>query len=175
LLAVHDETPRTGVPLGLAPAPLAGQHYVLSLTAPDGYTAQRSYSVASAPDDSGKIELTVEKLDGGEVSSFLHDIAEIGDEIEVRGPIGRWFVWEADTPALLIGGGSGVVPLMSMLRLARRIGRTDLLQVVVSVRTPTISTTPTSPASRRTSCTRERHRPARRARRAGSRQPTSRR
>jgi ferredoxin-NADP reductase len=114
----------------------AGQHYVVRLTAPDGYTAQRSYSVASAPDDTGVIELTVEHLPDGEVSSYLHDVAEVGDTLEVRGPIGGWFVWDGDTPALLVGGGSGVVPLMSMLRLARRIGRTELLRLVVSVRRP---------------------------------------
>jgi ferredoxin-NADP reductase len=114
----------------------AGQHYIVRLTAPDGYTASRSYSVASAPDGSGEIELTVERLEDGEVSTFLHDVAEVGDEIEMRGPIGGWFVWDGTTPALLIGGGSGIVPLMAMLRLARREERADLLRLVVSVRTP---------------------------------------
>jgi ferredoxin-NADP reductase len=119
------------------PAPrLAGQHYVVRLTAPDGYSAQRSYSVASAPDGSNEIELTVERLDGGEVSTFLHDDLMVGDEIELRGPIGRWFVWEGTTPALLVGGGSGVVPLMAMLRLARKLGRPELVRLVVSVRAP---------------------------------------
>jgi ferredoxin-NADP reductase len=119
------------------PSPhMAGQHYIVRLTAPDGYTASRSYSVASAPDGSSTIEITVERLPGGEVSEFLHDELRAGDELEVRGPIGRWFVWEGDTPALLVGGGSGVVPLMAMLRLARRIGSTALLRVVVSVRNP---------------------------------------
>jgi ferredoxin-NADP reductase len=115
---------------------MAGQHYVVRLTAPDGYTAQRSYSIASAPDDSGHIEITVERLDDGEVSTFLHDEVRIGDALEVRGPIGRWFVWGGDTPATLIGGGSGVVPLMAMLRLARRVRRSDLVRLVVSVRAP---------------------------------------
>ena len=96
---------------------------------------QRSYSVASAPDGSNEFELTVERLDDGEVSTFLHDEVVVGDELEVRGPIGGWFVWDGDTPALLVGGGSGVVPLMAMLRLARRTGRSDLVQLVVSVRT----------------------------------------
>jgi ferredoxin-NADP reductase len=105
---------------------VAGQHYIVRLTAPDGYRAQRSYSVASAPDDSGTIELTVERLEGGEVSSFLHDVVAVGG----------FFVWPGDTPAVLLGGGSGVVPLMSMLRSARLAGRADLLQLVVSVRTP---------------------------------------
>jgi ferredoxin-NADP reductase len=115
---------------------LAGQHYIVRLTAPDGYTASRSYSVASAPDDSGEVELTVERLPRGEVSVYLHDVAEPGDELEVRGPIGGWFVWRGDSPALLVGGGSGVVPLMAMLRLARRTGRSDLVRLVVSVRSP---------------------------------------
>ena len=113
----------------------AGQHYVLRLTAPDGYTASRSYSVASAPDGTDEIELTVERLPHGEVSGFLHDVAVPGDELEVRGPVGGWFVWDGDEPALLLGGGSGVVPLMAMLRLARATGTTDRLRLVVSVRT----------------------------------------
>lgn len=113
-----------------------GQHYVIRLTAPDGYVASRSYSIASALDGSSEFDVTVERLDDGEVSSFLHDVVEIGDELEVRGPIGGWFVWDGTTPVLLIGGGSGVVPLMAMLRHARRIGRSDLVRLVVSVRTP---------------------------------------
>jgi ferredoxin-NADP reductase len=139
VLAVRDETPRTRTFRLALPEPrphLAGQHYVLRLTAPDGYTASRSYSVASAPDDSGEIELTVERLDGGEVSEFLHDVVEPGDELEVRGPIGGFFAWDGDTPALLVGGGSGVVPLMAMLRQARRSGRPDLVRLVVSARSP---------------------------------------
>ncbi|HEY2520342.1 MAG TPA: FAD-binding oxidoreductase [Streptosporangiaceae bacterium] len=118
---------------------LAGQHFIVRLTAPDGYVAQRSYSVGSAPAASGpsdSIELTVERLPDGEVSSFLHDVVAVGDELQVRGPIGGWFVWRGDTPALLVGGGSGVVPLMAMLRLARREGREGMLRLVVSVRRP---------------------------------------
>jgi ferredoxin-NADP reductase len=115
---------------------LAGQHFVVRLRAPDGYTASRSYSVASAPDGTPEIEITVERLPGGEVSSFLHDEVVPGDELEVRGPIGGWFVWRADTSALLVGGGSGLVPLMAMLRLARRCHRPDLVRLVVSVRAP---------------------------------------
>ena len=115
---------------------LSGQHFIVRLTAPDGYTAQRSYSVASAPDGSGTIELTVERLPEGEVSSFLHDVVMVGDDLEVRGPIGGWFIWRGDTPAVLVGGGSGVVPLMSMLRLARQRGQADLVRLVVSVRRP---------------------------------------
>jgi ferredoxin-NADP reductase len=139
VLAVHDETARARTLRLALPEPrrhLAGQHYVLRLTAPDGYTASRSYSVASAPDDTGEIELTVEKLVDGEVSEFVHDVVVPGDELEVRGPIGGFFAWAGDSPALLVGGGSGVVPLMAMLRLARRTGRADLVRMVVSARSP---------------------------------------
>ncbi|HMJ79341.1 MAG TPA: FAD-binding oxidoreductase [Iamia sp.] len=122
------------------PAPLgqrAGQHVVLRLTAPDGYSAARSYSVASAPTAEPTIDLTVERLDEGEVSTFLHDVAEVGDELELRGPIGTRFAWDPhDGPALLVGGGSGVVPLMSMLRRARAADRSDLVRLVVAARTP---------------------------------------
>jgi ferredoxin-NADP reductase len=138
VVGIRDETPRAKTfRLALSePAPhRAGQHYIVRLTAPDGYTASRSYSVASPPDGSSEFDITVERLDNGEVSTFLHDEVVVGDELEVRGPIGGWFVWDGDTPALLVGGGSGVVPLMAMLRLARRTGRTDLVRIVVSVRT----------------------------------------
>jgi len=139
VVAVRDETPtaRT-IRLALAqPVPhLPGQHYVVRLTAEDGYTASRSYSVASAPEATGEIELTVELLPDGEVSPFLHEVVAPGDVLEVRGPLGRWFTWDGLTPGLLVGGGSGVVPLMSMLRSARHAGRHDLLRLVVSVRTP---------------------------------------
>ena len=113
---------------------LAGQHYVVRLTAEDGYTAQRSYSVASAPADP-LVELFVERLDDGEVSTFLADVVEPGDRLEVRGPIGGWFVWDGEARALLVGGGTGVVPLVAMLRTARALGRTDLLRIAVSTRT----------------------------------------
>ncbi|MGZ4760723.1 MAG: ferredoxin reductase, partial [Acidimicrobiales bacterium] len=119
------------------PAPhRAGQHFVVRLTAPDGYRAMRSYSVASPPDGSGEIDLTVERLDDGEVSGFLHDVVEPGDELEVRGPIGGFFVWDGDSPAVLVGGGSGLVPLMAMLRLARAHDRSRLVRLAVSVRSP---------------------------------------
>ena len=78
----------------------------------------------------------MERLEDGEVSPFLHDELMVGDELEVRGPIGRWFVWNGVTPAVLVGGGSGVVPLMAMLRHARRIGHSDLVRLLVSARTP---------------------------------------
>ena len=115
---------------------LPGQHFVVRLTAPDGYTAQRSYSVATPPGDGWAMELTVERLDGGEVSTFLHDEVVVGDTLEVRGPIGAWFVWDGSTPVLLIGGGSGVVPLMAMLRLARRQPAQSLARLVISARGP---------------------------------------
>jgi len=113
---------------------LPGQHYVLRLTAPDGYVAQRSYSVASAPGDP-LLELFVERLDDGEVSTYLADVAEPGDQLEVRGPIGGWFAWDGETPALLVGGGTGVVPLVAMVRHAVATDRLDLLRVAVSART----------------------------------------
>ena len=96
----------------------AGQHYDIRLTAEDGYQTQRSYSIASEPEREGEVDITVERIEDGEVSSYLHDVVIPGDRIEVRGPIGGYFVWEADMtdPLLLIAGGSGVVPLMSMLR-----------------------------------------------------------
>lgn len=137
--SIREETPTAktfGLQLASPACFLAGQHYIVRLTAPDGYTASRSYSVASAPDGSPLIEITVERLPGGEVSEFLHDEVVSGDELEVRGPIGGWFVWRGKTPAILIGGGSGIVPLMAMLRLARRSGTTDLVRMIVSVRTP---------------------------------------
>ena len=96
----------------------AGQHVDLRLTAPDGYQAERSYSIASAPDATGTFDLAIDLIDDGEVSPFFHEVAEVGDAIEIRGPIGGHFVWRAGDggPLLLIAGGSGLVPLMAMLR-----------------------------------------------------------
>ncbi|MRK02984.1 oxidoreductase [Aeromicrobium sp. S22] len=122
-LEVADRTPH-----------VPGQHYVVRLRAPDGYTAQRSYSIASDPDDR-LVELMVECLPRGEVSSFLHEVVEVGDVLEVRGPIGRWFVWGGTTPALCVAGGSGVVPFVSMLRYARRTGTEPLLRIAASAQT----------------------------------------
>jgi ferredoxin-NADP reductase len=139
VVGIHDETATAKtfrLELAVPSTHLAGQHFVVRLTAPDGYRASRSYSVASAPDGTAMIELTVERLPEGEVSSFLHDEVVVGDDLEVRGPIGGWFVWRGDGPALLLGGGSGLVPLMAMLRLARRTGRADLVHLIVSTRTP---------------------------------------
>src|SRR3569832_1335416 len=113
----------------------AGQHYDLRLTADDGYQAQRSYSIASEPEFEGAIELTFERIDDGEVSTYLHDIATIGDRVEVRGPIGGYFVWDRGGPLLLIGGGSGVVPLMAMLRHRKAAGGTGTARLLYSART----------------------------------------
>ncbi len=95
-----------------------GQHYDLRLTAPDGYQAQRSYSIASEPERVGEVDLTIEKIPEGEVSPYMHDVVVPGDQVEVRGPIGGYFVWQVALggPLLLIAGGSGVVPLMAMVR-----------------------------------------------------------
>ena len=112
---------------------LPGQHYVIRLTAQDGYTAQRSYSVASAPSDP-LLEFFIDRLPDGEVSGFLADVVEVGDELELRGPIGGWFVWRGTAPALGIGGGSGVVPLVAMLRHAADVGASGLLRLAVSAR-----------------------------------------
>jgi ferredoxin-NADP reductase len=113
---------------------LPGQHYVIRLTAEDGYVAQRSYSVASPPSDD-LVEFYVERLDDGEVSTFLADGVQVGDELDVRGPIGGWFVWDGTRPAFGIAGGSGAVPLVAMLRHAADVGRTDLLRLAVAART----------------------------------------
>jgi ferredoxin-NADP reductase len=95
----------------------AGQHVDVRLTAEDGYQAERSYSIASPPEDS-RLSLTIERLDDGEVSPYLSDELKPGDKLELRGPIGGYFVWDVETggPLLLVGGGSGIVPLMAMLR-----------------------------------------------------------
>jgi ferredoxin-NADP reductase len=96
----------------------AGQHVDVRLTAEDGYQAQRSYSIASPPTDDGHVAITVERLDDGEVSPYLVDELQVGDQIELRGPIGGYFVWEPALggPLLLVAGGSGIVPLMAMIR-----------------------------------------------------------
>jgi ferredoxin-NADP reductase len=102
----------------------AGQHVDVRLTAEDGYQAQRSYSIASPPEDGARVALTVERLDDGEVSPYLTDELRIGDAVELRGPIGGWFTWDIGEggPLLLVAGGSGIVPLMAMLRHRARPG-----------------------------------------------------
>jgi len=116
----RPETPRTKTLFLDAPGwegHKAGQHVDVRLTAEDGYQAQRSYSIASAPED-GRLALCVERLDDGEVSPYLTDELRVGDKLELRGPIGGWFTWEAREggPLLLVGGGSGIAPLMAMIR-----------------------------------------------------------
>ena len=115
----------------------AGQHLDVRLTAPDGYQAQRSYSVASAPGLEGLYELAVERLEDGEVSPFFHDVAEVGDAIEIRGPFGGHFAWGSEDggPLLLIGGGSGVAPLMSILRHRAAVGDTVPVVLLYAART----------------------------------------
>lgn len=114
----------------------AGQHVDVRLTAPDGYQARRSYSIASAPEAGETIELAIEKLEDGEVSPFFHEIAAVGDEVELRGPLGGHFVWSDGDggPLLLVGGGSGVVPLMSMLRHRAMRGSLVATALVFSAR-----------------------------------------
>ncbi|MGJ9411083.1 FAD-binding oxidoreductase [Aeromicrobium sp. CF4.19] len=112
----------------------AGQHVVVRLRAADGYTAQRSYSTASMPGDP-LVELMVERLPDGEVSGFLHDEARVGDTVEVRGPIGRWFTWDGSQRAIAFAGGSGAVPVVSMLRHAVAEGLQERLRVVVVAKT----------------------------------------
>jgi ferredoxin-NADP reductase len=115
----------------------AGQHVDVRLTAEDGYQAQRSYSIASAP-ESDEVELTVERIDDGEVSPYLVDEVRPGDVFEVRGPIGGHFTWSADEggPLLLVAGGSGLAPLMSMLRPRAARGASVEVHVLVSARSP---------------------------------------
>jgi len=136
------KTLRLWLPRGHPHVP--GQHYVVRVSDDRGVQMQRSYSVASAPQPgpSGSsspgthIELTVDRLDDGFVSPILHDEVAVGDQVEVRGPFGGWFIWRGDAPALLVGGGSGVVPLMAMVRYWRQQGSDVPLALVVSVRTP---------------------------------------
>jgi ferredoxin-NADP reductase len=124
------------------PGHLPGQHVDLRLTAPDGYSTQRSYSIASAWDPTSTrpvVELTVEEVDDGEVSPYLVDVMEIGYPIELRGPVGGWFVWRAEDPpvrTVLAAGGSGLVPLMAMVRARRLAGSRAPFRLVYSVRTP---------------------------------------
>jgi len=114
-----------------------GQHVDVRLTAEDGYSTQRSYSIASAQDGS-RVELTVQRLPDGEVSPYLAQTLEIGYPLELRGPIGGWFVWDPDAtdPVLLVAGGSGIVPLMCMIRARAAAASTVPFRLVYSVRTP---------------------------------------
>src|SRR5882724_10978712 len=136
---VVPETPRTRtIVLDVSdwPGHRAGQHVDVRLTAEDGYQSERSYSIASAPDGT-RVELTVERLDDGEVSPYLTDELRAGDQIELRGPVGGYFVWEPSQggPVLLVAGGSGVVPLMAMIRLRAAAGSDADVRLLFSSRT----------------------------------------
>ena len=138
VVSIERETPtvktfRLELPMWMPHLP--GQHYDVRLTAPDGYQAQRSYSIASSPLDEGEIELTVDRLADGEVSPYMHDVLVDGDQVEVRGPFASYFVWHGEWPVLLVGGGSGVVPLMAILRHRRRTMPDLPMKLVYSVRT----------------------------------------
>jgi len=119
------------------PGHLAGQHVDVRLTAEDGYSTQRSYSLA-APADGELVELTVQRVDDGEVSPYLTEILRVGDPIELRGPVGGWFVWRptGERPVLLLAGGSGIVPLMAMIRARRQAGASTPFRLLYSVRSP---------------------------------------
>jgi ferredoxin-NADP reductase len=135
--AIKRETPRVKsfrIALPMWMEHLPGQHYDVRLTAPDGYQAERSYSIASSPLDRGEIELTIDRLEDGEVSPYFDDVVGEGDEVEVRGPFTSYFVWRGEHPVLLLGGGSGVVPLMAMLRHRRRTMPELPMRLVYSVR-----------------------------------------
>ena len=142
VVALRDET-RTARTISLDvegwPGHLAGQHVDVRLTAEDGYAAVRSYSIASAAGAAGeRMDITVEELDDGEVSPFLARDLAVADQLEVRGPIGGWFVWrhEQTEPIQLVAGGSGIVPVMAMLRTHRRNGNATDMRLVYSTRTP---------------------------------------
>jgi ferredoxin-NADP reductase len=129
----HVKSFRIQLPMWMPHLP--GQHYDVRLTAPDGYRAERSYSVASSPLDKDEIELTIDLLADGEVSPYFHEVVEEGDQVEVRGPFASYFVWRGEKPVLLVGGGSGVVPLMAILR-HRRLTMPELpMRLLYSVRT----------------------------------------
>jgi len=137
---IQTETPKTksfflALPKWMGHRP--GHHIDLRLTAPDGYRTQRSYSIASAPELTGQLELTVDLIPDGEVSPYLHDVVMQGDLLELRGPIGGYFVWDVSLggPLLLVGGGSGVVPLMAMLRHRAAQHSTIPARLLYSVRT----------------------------------------
>src|SRR5258708_38817756 len=139
--AVGDETPTAGtLTLDVPdwPGHSAGQHVDVRVTASDGYSAVRSYSIASAPDAQAQSELTIEQLPNGEVSPYLTQVVAPGDRLEVRGPIGGWFVWrtEQTEPVQLIAGGSGIVPLMAMIRSHLSARNTSQFRLLYSVREP---------------------------------------
>src|SRR6266849_2374918 len=139
LVATRPETARTrSITLTLPNwmGHRAGQHVDVRLTAEDGYQAERSYSIASPPEEQPRVTLTVERLDDGEVSPYLTDELRVGDKLELRGPIGGYFVWEAHMggPLLLVAGGSGIVPLMAMLGHRATVGSTVPTRLLYSSR-----------------------------------------
>jgi len=139
--SIHDETPRVRTVTLTVPgwsSHRAGQHVDIRLTAEDGYQAERSYSIASPPTEQSQIDLTVERVADGEVSPFLHDVLVPGDHFEVRGPIGGYFVWDAAAadPLLLVAGGSGIVPLMAMIRQRAQVASRAPCTLLYSSRTP---------------------------------------
>src|SRR5262245_28573414 len=141
VVALRDETPRAKtITLDVPdwPGHLAGQHVDVRLTAPDGYSAVRSYSIASAANSEKRIELTVEQLPDGEVSPYLTQQLQVGDLLELRGPIGGWFVWRAEQtePVQLVAGGSGIVPVMAMIRSRVAVQSTAPFRLLYSVREP---------------------------------------
>jgi ferredoxin-NADP reductase len=119
------------------PGHLPGQHVTVKLTAEDGYSTQRDYSIASAP-EAGRLEITVQRLEDGEVSPYLAEFAGPGDQLELRGPIGGWFTWPEDDPRplLLLAGGSGIVPMMSMIRTHEQVNSQAPVRLIYSARTP---------------------------------------
>jgi ferredoxin-NADP reductase len=138
VVETNPETPRTKSLFLEVPGwqgHRAGQHVDVRLTAEDGYQAQRSYSIASAPEN-GRIELVVERLDDGEVSPYLTDELRTGDGLELRGPIGGWFAWDAEEggPLLLVAGGSGIAPLMAMVRHREAAGSDTPVRLLFSSR-----------------------------------------
>jgi ferredoxin-NADP reductase len=142
VVGLHDET-TTARTITIAvrdwPGHVAGQHVDVRLTAPDGYSAVRSYSIASAPNSDMRIEITVERLPNGEVSPYLTQEVRVGDVLELRGPVGRWFVWGSGQtePIQLVAGGSGIVPLMAMIRSRTSArGATAPFRLLYSVREP---------------------------------------
>jgi ferredoxin-NADP reductase len=161
LAGIHDETPTARTLLLDVPdwpGHLGGQHVDVRLTAPDGYTTERSYSIGNASERrrepmqrSGvgelaagswrigtRVELTVQRIADGEVSPYLTQILAVGDPLELRGPVGGWFVWRPQRPApvLLIAGGSGIVPLMAMIRTRQAVGSRVPFRLLYGVRTP---------------------------------------
>src|SRR5215467_3212787 len=141
VVALHDETATARtltVEVPDWPGHLAGQHVDVRLTAADGYSAVRSYSIASAPNSGAHVQITVERLPDGEVSPYLTQQVTVGDGLELRGPIGGWFVWRSQQtePVQLIAGGSGIVPLMAMLRARASAGSTAPFRLLYSVREP---------------------------------------